>query len=271
MLDSTSVVVDSSIAAADTVAAAVGSLAGMSSAFVEAATKVVDSTAVVAQASPSWLETTLGHLTKLLPILAEGFCTTLELFGLTLLFSIPLGLLVAVLKMSKFRVVRFPVTFYISVMRGTPLLLQLVAVYFGTSYLGVNIERFPAVVIAFSLNYAAYFAEIFRGGIQSIPKGQYEAAQMLGMTKGQTFLRIILPQVAKRVVPASANEVITLVKDTSLAQVIAVVELFSVAKKQAASYASIFPLFVAGAFYYLANLLLSALFSYIEKKFNYYK
>lgn len=213
----------------------------------------------------------MHDLSSLLPILWGGFVTTLGLFGLTLLFAIPLGLLIAVLKMSKFKVVRYPVTFYISVMRGTPLLLQLVAVYFGTSYLGINIERFPAVVTAFSLNYAAYFAEIFRGGIQSIPKGQYEAAQMLGMTRWQTFYRIILPQVAKRVVPASANEVITLVKDTSLAQVIAVVELFSVAKKQAASYASIFPLFVAGAFYYLANLLLSALFSYVEKKLDYYK
>ncbi len=213
----------------------------------------------------------MHELSTLLPILWGGFVTTLEIFGLTLLFAIPLGLLIAVLKMNRFRVVRYPVSFYISVMRGTPLLLQIVAIYFGTTHLGWNIERFPAVVIAFSLNYAAYFAEIFRGGIQSIPKGQYEAAQMLGMTRWQTFYRIILPQVVKRVVPASANEVITLVKDTSLAQVIAVVELFSVAKKQQATCASIYPLFVAGAFYYIANLLLSCLFAYVEKKLNYYK
>lgn len=219
----------------------------------------------------------MSDLSNLLPILWSGFCTTLAIFGLTLLFSIPLGLLIAVLKMSKWRVVRYPVSFYISVMRGTPLLLQIVAIYFGSYYLseyaGVDFsfDRFPAVIVAFSINYAAYFAEIFRGGIQSIPKGQYEAAYMLGMTRTQTFFRIILPQVVKRVVPASANEVITLVKDSSLAQVIAVTELFALAKKQQAAYASIYPLFVAGVFYYVANLLLSVLFAYVERKLNYYK
>ncbi len=219
----------------------------------------------------------MSDLNSLLPILWGGFCTTLAIFALTLLFSIPLGLLVAVLKMSRYRIVRYPVSFYISVMRGTPLLLQIVAIYFGSYYLseytGVefSFDRFPAVIVAFSINYAAYFAEIFRGGIQSIPKGQYEAAAMLGLTRGQTFYRIILPQVIKRVVPASANEVITLVKDTSLAQVIAVTELFALAKKQQAAYASIYPLFVAGVFYYIANLLLSVLFAYVERKLNYYK
>ena len=219
----------------------------------------------------------MSDLNSLLPILWGGFCTTLAIFALTLLFSIPLGLLIAVLKMSRYRIVRYPVSFYISVMRGTPLLLQIVAIYFGSYYLseytGVefSFDRFPAVIVAFSINYAAYFAEIFRGGIQSIPKGQYEAAAMLGLTRGQTFYRIILPQVVKRVVPASANEVITLVKDTSLAQVIAVTELFALAKKQQAAYASIYPLFVAGVFYYIANLLLSVLFAYVERKLNYYK
>ncbi len=213
----------------------------------------------------------MSDLTSLLPILGEGFLTTLSIFGLTLLFSIPLGLLIAVAKMSKIKIIRYPITFYISVMRGTPLLLQIVAIYFGSYYMGFSFDRFPAVVMAFSLNYAAYFAEIFRGGILSIPKGQYEAATMLGMTKAQTFFRIILPQVVKRVVPASANEVITLVKDTSLAQVIAVTELFSLAKKQQAAYASIYPLFVAGVFYYIANLVLSCLFTYIERKLDYYK
>jgi amine acid ABC transporter, permease protein, 3-TM region, His/Glu/Gln/Arg/opine family len=219
----------------------------------------------------------MSDLSTLLPILWGGFCTTLAIFALTLLFSIPLGLLVAVLKMSRYRIVRYPVSFYISVMRGTPLLLQIVAIYFGSYYLseysgiGFSFDRFPAVIVAFSINYAAYFAEIFRGGIQSIPKGQYEAAEMLGLTRGQTFFRIILPQVVKRVVPASANEVITLVKDTSLAQVIAVTELFALAKKQQAAYASVYPLFVAGVFYYVANLLLSAFFAYVERKLNYYK
>ena len=219
----------------------------------------------------------MSDLNSLLPILWGGFCTTLAIFALTLLFSIPLGLLVAVLKMSRYRIIRYPVSFYISVMRGTPLLLQIVAIYFGSyypsEYAGVDFsfDRFPAVIVAFSINYAAYFAEIFRGGIQSIPKGQYEAAYMLGLTRAQTFYRIILPQVAKRVVPASANEVITLVKDTSLAQVIAVTELFALAKKQQAAYASIYPLFVAGVFYYIANLLLSMFFAYVERKLNYYK
>ena len=219
----------------------------------------------------------MSDLNSLLPILWGGFCTTLAIFALTLIFSIPLGLLVAVLKMSRYRIIRYPVSFYISVMRGTPLLLQIVAIYFGSYYLSeytgiqFSFDRFPAVIVAFSINYAAYFAEIFRGGIQSIPKGQYEAAAMLGLTRGQTFYRIILPQVVKRVVPASANEVITLVKDTSLAQVIAVTELFALAKKQQAAYASIYPLFVAGIFYYVANLLLSMLFAYVERKLNYYK
>lgn len=220
----------------------------------------------------------ISDLGTLVPVLLGGFGTTLAIFSLTLLFSIPLGLLVAVLKMSRFRVVRYPVAFYISVMRGTPLLLQIVALYFGSYYfsesVGSNIfsfDRFPAVIVAFSINYAAYFAEIFRGGIESISRGQYEAAAMLGLTKSQTFFRIILPQVVKRVVPASANEVITLVKDTSLAQVIAVTELFALAKKQQAAYASIFPLFVAGVFYYVANLLLSVFFGYVERKLNYYR
>lgn len=219
----------------------------------------------------------ISDLGNLVPILWGGFQITFAIFGLTLLFSIPLGLLVAVLKMSRFRIVRYPVAFYISVMRGTPLLLQIVALYFGSYYLSeslgsnLSFDRFPAVIVAFSINYAAYFAEIFRGGIESISRGQYEAAAMLGLTRTQTFFRIILPQVVKRVVPASANEVITLVKDTSLAQVIAVTELFALAKKQQAAYASIFPLFVAGIFYYVANLLLSVFFSYVERKLNYYR
>ena len=219
----------------------------------------------------------MSDLASLLPILWGGFLTTLAIFGLTLLFSLPLGLLVAVLKMSRFRAIRYPVSFYISLMRGTPLLLQIVAIYFGSYYLSeysgmqLSFDRFPAVIAAFSINYAAYFAEIFRGGIQSISRGQYEAAAMLGLSRRQTFFRMILPQVIKRIVPASANEVITLVKDTSLAQVIAVTELFALAKKQQAAYASIFPLFVAGVFYYLANLLLSMLFAYIERKLNYYR
>ena len=210
----------------------------------------------------------------MLSSMGEGMLRTLAIFFLTILFSMPLGMVVTLLRRSKFKIISGITKVYIAIMRGTPLMLQLLAWYFGPYYLfGTTVARnkLIPVVIAFSINYAAYFAEIFRGGIQSIPKGQYEAAYMLGMTRTQTFFRIILPQVVKRVVPASANEVITLVKDTSLAQVIAVTELFALAKKQQAAYASIYPLFVAGVFYYVANLLLSVLFAYVERKLNYYK
>ena len=219
----------------------------------------------------------ISEIQNLLPILAQGFGTTLAIFGLTLFFSIPLGLLVAVLKMSKYKVIRYPVTFYVSVMRGTPLLLQIVAIYFGTYYLSrsmnadLSFDRFPAVIFAFSVNYAAYFAEIFRGGIEAIPKGQYEAGQVLGMTKAQVFFKVVLFQVFKRVVPPLGNEIITLVKDTSLARIIAVKEIIMVAQNFISSKALIWPLFYSGLFYLVFCGLLTILFGFIEKKLDYYR
>lgn len=212
--------------------------------------------------------------------LLEGVVVTLEIFGFTLVFSIPLGLLVAKGRMSKNIVVSSIFRFYISVLRGTPLMLQLLLVYFGPYYLfkikigdialGPFEYRFIATIIGFSLNYAAYFAEIFRGGIQSISKGQYEAAQVLGFSKSQTFFRIILPQVVKTVLPSVSNEVITLVKDTSLAQVLMVTEMFTEAKELASANVSVIPYVAAGLFYYVMNLVIEMIMTRIEKSMSYY-
>ncbi len=221
---------------------------------------------------------------KVVGILLEYLVPTLKIFGGTLLFSIPLGLVVAMLKMCRFKPLSLLTNFYILVMRGTPLMLQIIVVYYAVpyiqmanpdmlSFIDVKNENymFNAVLVAFVLNYAAYFAEIFRGGIESIPKGQYEAAAALGMTKVQTFFRIILPQVIKRIVPASSNEVITLVKDTSLANVVAYAEITLKAKQQMQNYASLTPLFIAGIFYFAMATILTALFAFIEKKLSYYR
>ena len=212
--------------------------------------------------------------------LGKGLGTTVAIFCLTLLFSLPLGLLVAKGRMSRNKIISGIVRLYISIMRGTPLMLQLFVVYFGPYYifkiprrdlgfLGFDYREI-AVVVGFVINYAAYFAEIYRGGIQSMPRGQYEAAQVLGFTKGQTFFRIILPQVLKRVLPSITNEVITLVKDTSLAFVIAVTEMFTVAKSLASAQASVMPFVVAGIFYYVMNGVVEIIMDRIEKRFNYY-
>lgn len=202
----------------------------------------------------------------------EGMGVTLIIFAATLMFSIPLGMIVALLRMSKHRIISAPVGLYILVMRGTPLMLQIFAIYFAVPMLfGVNFDRMTATIISFSLNYAAYFAEIFRGGIQSIPQGQYQASQVLGLTKLQTFFCIILPQVCKRVLLPVSNEVITLVKDTSLANVIAVSELFREAKNVASRVASVEPLFVAGIFYLLMNGVVTLVFNYLTKKLDYYR
>ena len=212
--------------------------------------------------------------------LFAGMKFTLLIFFLTLLISVPLGLLVAKGRMSRNPLVSGIVRAYISVMRGTPLMLQLLIVYFGPWYLfkislrdlsiGELDYRFVATIIGFSVNYAAYFAEIFRGGIQSMPVGQYEAAQVLGFSKVQTFFRIIFPQVIKRVLPSITNEVITLVKDTSLAQVLAVSEMFIAAKSLASSQVSIIPFVVAGVFYYLMNGIIEIGMNKIELKLRYY-
>ena len=221
-------------------------------------------------------------------IIARYLIPTLKIFGFTLIFSIPLGMIVALLKMCKFKPVSWLVNVYILIMRGTPLMLQIITIYYAIPmmkvsdsvflqnlFASVDIKsdsyQFNALIVAFALNYAAYFAEIFRGGIESIPKGQYEAAAALGLTRTQTFFRIILPQVVKRIVPASSNEVITLVKDTSLASVIAYAEIFRKAKEQMITYSNLTPLFIAGLFYFVMNAVLTVLFTAIEKKLDYYK
>lgn len=213
-------------------------------------------------------------MNMLLEKMSSGMVETVKIFVLTLLFSLPLGLIVAWGRMSKVTIVRWLVNIYISVMRGTPLMLQVMAIYFGPSYLfHVQISReyrFYAVIISFVLNYAAYFAEIYRSGIESMPKGQYEAASMLGYNKAQTFMKIILPQVMKRILPSITNEVICLVKDTSLAFSIAYMEMFSVAKQIAAATASFTPFMVAGVFYFIFNAVVAWIMGYIEKKLNYY-
>jgi len=210
------------------------------------------------------------RLMKLLNQLLTGFGTTLSIFAWTLIISLPLGMLVALGRMSRHRIISAPVSFYILIMRGTPLMLQLFAVYFFLPKLVGPIPRLTATYIAFGLNYAAYFAEIYRGGIMSIPPGQYEAAQVLGFTKGQTFLRIILPQTVKRVLLPVSNEVITLVKDTSLATAIAVSEIFLTAKNATSSSGSVEPLFIAGLFYLLMNAVVTVFFNFLTKRFSYY-
>lgn len=206
--------------------------------------------------------------------LAQGMLTTVSIFFLTLIFSIPLGFLVAFGRMSKNRIIRSITQFYISIMRGTPLMLQLMVVYFFPWYLfKIQIGsgwRFPAIIIGFAINYAAYFAEIYRSGIEAIPKGQHEAAKLLGYTKSQTFIKIILPQVIKIILPAVTNEIITLVKDTSLAFTLSCIEMFTVAKQIAAAETSMVPFAVAALFYYIFNLLVSFIMGRVEKKLSYY-
>lgn len=206
--------------------------------------------------------------------LGTGFLRSVEIFMLTLIFSLPLGLIIAFGRMSKFKILKNIVKVYISIMRGTPLMLQLLVVYFGPYYLfriPIGGYKFFAIIIGFSLNYAAYFAEIYRSGIESMPIGQYEAAQLLGYNKIQTFFKIILPQVIKRVLPAITNEVITLVKDTSLAYSVSFLEMFSFAKQIAAAQTTFMPFLVAGVFYYVFNYLIAFIMERIEKSMSYYK
>lgn len=207
--------------------------------------------------------------------LLPGLSRSILIFALTLLFSLPLGLAVAFGRMSKCKVQRWIIKAYISIMRGTPLMLQLMVVYFGPWYIFkvriTDAYQIWAVLIAFVVNYAAYFAEIYRGGIESIQVGQYEAAEVLGYTKNQTFFRIILPQVIKRILPAVTNEVMTLIKDTSLAFVISYMEMFTTAKLIAGAQSSVLPYLGAAIFYYLFNLLIAILMEKAEKKVSYYE
>ena len=213
-------------------------------------------------------------LPSLLLQLWNGYLVTLSIFFLTLLFSLPLALPVALGRMSKHRWVRKPVEWFLLVIRGTPLMLQLIFVYFAPYYLfklPLAGYRFPATIIAFTLNYAAYFAEIYRGGLESIPKGQHEAAHVLGYSKSQTFFRIILPQVCKRILPPMSNEVITLIKDTAQAQTIAVYEMFRIAETAVTARASLTPIIIAGIFYLISTFFITRLFNFAERKLSYYQ
>lgn len=206
--------------------------------------------------------------------LTIGFGSTVLIFAMTLLFSLPLGMIVYFGRVCRIKPVSWLVKIYISIMRGTPLMLQLLLWYFGPYYLwGMNIGgyKFTAIILGCSLNYAAYFAEIYRSGIESIPAGQYEAAQLLGYNKQQTFFKIILPQVVKIVLPSVTNEVITLVKDTSLVYSVSYVEMFALAKQIAAAQTTVIPFFIAGVFYYVFNFVVAWVMERFEKKLDYYR
>ena len=214
--------------------------------------------------------TTIAMIQKM----SEGLGRSCAIFFLTLLFSLPLGLIIAFLRMSRVGVVRRIAQVYISILRGTPLMLQLLAVTYGPFYLfgaGVARNKLVPIIIAYAMNYAAYFAEIYRGGIESMPAGQYEAATVLGYGKFRTFMRIILPQVVKHILPSVTNEVITLVKDTSMAFTVAYQEMFSIGKQIANSQTSFMPFIIAGVFYYIFNSLVAFVMNRFEKKLNYYR
>ena len=213
----------------------------------------------------------MENFLNLLKILSEGLGTTLLIFLLTLGFGIPAVILVAVARNSKCKLVNLITKLYILIIRGTPMMLQIIFIYFAPYYLfKVTYDRFVAIIIAFVVNYAAYFAEIFRSGILSVPKGQKEAAFTLGFSKTQTFFRILLPQIVKRILPAMSNEVISLIKTTSLAQIIGITEIFALAQKQASYQFSILPLCVAGLMYLVLCTIITYAFNKAEKKYSYY-
>ena len=219
---------------------------------------------------------TIQDVTSLLPYMIEPTMTAIKLFCLTLLFGLPLGMLLALGRMSKLKIVRYPIQVYNLIMRGTPLILQLYLIYYQIPKWiqmyqpDFRFDRFTAVVVGFSINYAAYFCEIYRGGIQAIPKGQYEAAQMLGFTKSQTFFKIVLPQVIKNIIPPLGSEFMVLVKDTSLAHVIGVAELYLFSTNQMATRGSMTPVVVAGIFYLIMNWVVEKGFTILEKRLSYY-
>jgi len=213
-------------------------------------------------------------LTVMILKMSQGLGRTCAIFFLTLLFSLPLGMLVALLRMSKNKLVSTLTRAVISILRGTPLMLQLLAVTYGPYYLfhwSISRNKLIPVVIAFAINYAAYFAEIYRGGIESIPAGQYEAAEVLGFTRMQTFFRVILPQVVKRILPSITNEIVTLVKDTSMAFTVSYQEMFTIGKEIANSQTSFVPFVVAGVFYFVFNAVVDYGMGALEKRLNYYR
>lgn len=213
----------------------------------------------------------LEQIINVVKILFSGIGVSLQIFVLTFILSIPFGIIVAVLRSSNCKIISYLMRLYILLIRGTPITLQIIIVYFGPYYLfRVSYDRFVALVIAFVINYAAYFSEIFRSGLNSIPKGQKEASYTLGFNKVQTFFLIILPQVVKIILPSMSNEVISLLKTTSLAQIIGITEMFALAQKQASYIFSIIPLVIAGGYYLILIFIVSILFNYFEKKLEYY-
>ncbi|KYH28333.1 MULTISPECIES: amino acid ABC transporter permease [Clostridium] len=213
----------------------------------------------------------MDNIISLLPQVFEGLKVTLQVFILTLVFSIPLGIVVSIGRLSKNKILNKVTGVYILIMRGTPLLLQIVFIFFGLPNINISFDRFPAAIIAFTLNYAAYFAEIFRAGISSIDEGQYEGAKVLGFSQKYTFFRIILPQAFKRILPAMANEVITLVKDTALVYVLGLDELLKIGKIASNTQASLIPLVVVGVVYLLLIGVFTQLFKLIENRYSYYQ
>lgn len=213
----------------------------------------------------------MSYIFEILPSLLNGASVTLQVFALVLVLSIPLGVAVAFLMQVHFKPLNWFIHLYIWVMRGTPLLLQLIFIYYVLPNVGIRLDRMPAAVIAFTLNYAAYFAEIFRGGISAIPKGQYEAAKVLKLTPWQTVRYITLPQVTKIVLPSVFNEVMTLVKDTSLVYALGVSDLILASRTAANRDASLAPMFLAGAIYLILIGLVTIIAKRVEKKFSYYK
>ena len=211
-------------------------------------------------------------MSDVLDSLVGGFWLNLQIFVMTLLMALPLGLVITFGSMTKFRPLRYLTRVFVWIIRGTPLMLQLfVVMYMPGLVFGIPMKsRMTAVLIAFVINYAAYFSEIYRGGIQSIPKGQYEAGQVLGMTRSQVFFRVVLLQVGKRITPPMSNEVITLVKDTALARVVSVAEIIMCAERYT-KQGLIWPLFSTGLFFLLFNGVLTLLFGYFEKKMDYFK
>lgn len=218
----------------------------------------------------TFLKDIVNYTGTLFPQVLEGLKVTMEIFLLTLILSIPLGVLVALGRLSKIKIINKLTGFYVLIMRGTPLLLQIVFIFFGLPNLNIVIDRFPAAIIAFTLNYAAYFGEIFRAGISSVDIGQNEASQVLGLSKKDTFFRIILPQAFKTILPPIANEIVTLVKDTALVYVIGIDELLRVGKIACNRDSSLLPLLIIGIVYLILIGIFTKIFDKIEKKYQYY-
>lgn len=213
----------------------------------------------------------IAYIQTMLPQMMEGLQITFEVFILTLVLSVPLGVIVALCRLSKVKLLSKVMEIYILIMRGTPLLLQIIFIFFGLPSVGIKIQRMPSVILAFTLNYGAYFAEIFRAGIGSIDEGQYEGAEVLGLSKVDTFFRIIMPQAFKRVLPPVSNEMITLVKDTALVYAVGFDDLLKIGKTATNRDATLVPLVIVGVIYLLLILVLSKILAYVERKFDYYK